>query len=445
MERSITEKLVEWKDTPGRKSLLLRGARQVGKTTSVLDFGRRFFDGTVHQVDLEKHPDWHSLFDRDLDVKRITSELELLLNTPFRPGHDLLFFDEIQSCPRAIMALRYFYEEMPGLHVIAAGSLLEFAMKDLSFPVGRLQTLYMHPLSFIEFLQTTGKGKLAELLVQPPQALPEAIHRTLLEEVRRYMFVGGMPECVQRYTDSGSIQKAFGVQLELVHAFRQDFAKYAPFSDKQCLNSVLLSVARQAGRQIKYARLAEGFANPTIKRAFFLLSQAQLYRQVTSVNPPIPPFGASASASRFKAVLLDVGLMQQFCNLPMEVEFSKSDLLAIYEGALAEQFVGQEFVAAGQSELFYWSREMKSSTAEVDFILAKKGHAIPVEVKSGPSGRLKSMHLFLKGYPDTPEGYVLSTASYAELPEQRLIFMPLYYAYSLAQPDWDQRASTQPE
>ena len=430
MDRLIAQKLTAWKDQPHRKPLLLRGARQVGKTWSVMDFGRRYFDGTVHLVDLEKHPDWDAIFARNLDVSRILSELELLLNAPIRPGKDLLFFDEIQSCPRAITALRYFLEELPELHVIAAGSLLAFAMQDISFPVGRVQTMTLQPMGFIEFLQATGQTKLAALL-EVPQVLSETIHQALLEEVRHYMFVGGMPECIQRYVETGRIREAFAVQAELVHTFRQDFAKYAPLADKQCLNAVLVSVARQVGRQLKYARLAEGYSNPTIKKAFTILSLAQLFRKVSAVNPAIIPFGAAASESRFKAILVDIGLMQPLCNLPVDAEFNNPDLLAIYEGAMAEQFVGQELAVAGEDELFYWSRAASSSTAEVDYLLARQGCALPVEVKSGPAGRLKSLHLFLAQYPDSPAGYVLSGAPYARLPEQKLVFLPLYYAYAL--------------
>lgn len=431
MNRLIAQKLLDWKNNPHHKPLLIRGARQVGKTFSVLEFGKQYFNGAVHLVDLEKHPDWHVIFEKNLDAERIVSELELLLNVSIRSGTDLLFLDEIQSCPRAIMALRYFHEQLPDLHVIAAGSLLEFALRDISFPVGRLQLLHLHPMAFVEFLEATGKLNLARLLTEPPHSLPEVIHLTLLEELRRYMFIGGMPECVARYADTGRIRDTFSIQLELIHAFRQDFSKYAPHADKQCINTVLTSVARQVGTQIKFARLAEGFSNPTIKKAFLLLSLAQILSRVSSVNPPVIPFGASASESRFKAVMLDIGLMQQICNLPLDTEFYKSDLLSIYEGALAEQFVGQEFKSAGQSELFYWSRDAKSSNAEIDYLLAQNGRVFPVEIKSGHSGRLKSLHLFLQQYSDSPAGYVLSSAPYAELPEQKLIFLPLYYAFSL--------------
>lgn len=430
MDRLITQKLLSWKNRPHRKPLILRGARQVGKTWSVLDFGKRFFDGTVHLVDLEKHPDWHGIFDKNLQASRILSDLEIVLNSSIRQGKDLLFFDEIQSCPRAIMALRYFYEEIPELHVISAGSLLEFAMKDISFPVGRVQTMNMNPMGFVEFLLATGKSKLAELLIIP-QKLSDTIHKTLLEELRLYLFIGGMPECVKRYAETGRIRDAFEVQNELVNTFRQDFSKYTPLVDKQCLNTVLTSIARNTGRQIKYARLADGFTNPTIKKAFNLLSLAQILTKVSSVNPPVIPFGASASESIFKAVLVDIGLMQRLCNLPVDVEFNKPDLLAIYEGAMAEQFVGQEFLLSGKTSLHYWSRKAKSSTAEIDYLLSNNGQTIPVEVKSGPAGRLRSLHLFLDQYQDCQAGYVLSSAPYSELLEQKLVFIPLYYAYAL--------------
>jgi predicted AAA+ superfamily ATPase len=431
MQRLIDNKLIKWKEHPHRKPLILQGARQVGKTWSVMNFGKNYFDGTVHLIDLEKHPDWHSLFEKDLDVTRIISEFEILLNTSIHPDKDLLFFDEIQSCPRALMALRYFYEDFPELHVIGAGSLLEFQLKNISFPVGRVQTLHIHPLSFIEFLLAVGKTAQAKLMMQSPHKLSDTVHQTLLDALRVYIFVGGMPESVMQYSKSRRMRDAFEVQTDLINTFRQDFFKYAQLADKHCLNNVLTSVAINVGRQIKYARLAEGFSNPTIKKAFNLLSMARLFQKVVSVNPPVIPFGASASEKIFKAIMLDIGLMQQLCHMPVDIEFNKTDLLSIYEGGMAEQFVGQELIAAGVDPLYYWSRDNKSSTAEVDFLIAQRGISVPVEVKSGAAGRLKSLHLFLKQHPDSPGGIVLSSAPYAELPEQHLTFLPLYYTYGL--------------
>lgn len=429
MERIISKKLLAWKNRPNRKPLILRGARQVGKTHTVLDFGQNYFKGKVHLVDLEKHPDWHRIFEKDLVAKRILSELEILVNARITPGTDLLFIDEIQTCPRAIMALRYFHEEFPALDLIAAGSLLEFAMKNISFPVGRVQILNMFPMSFPEFLHATGKTTAAETVLASAIRQPDAVHSMLLEELRRYFFIGGMPECVKAFVQTGKIRDAFEVQADLVNTFRQDFSKYVPYSDARCLNSVLSATAKHVGHQIKYSQLAEGFTNPTIKKAFDLLCLAQVIRKVPATSPAGLPLGAAASERKFKALMLDVGLMQHLCGLPVDVEFAKTDLLSIYQGALAEQFVGQELVAAGQSELYYWAREAKSSSAEVDYLIVKDGTIHPIEVKSGASGRLKSLHLLLQNYPNCPSGKVFSSAHYAELPEQKLVFLPLYYAF----------------
>ena len=432
MERLITKKLLTWKNRDHRKPLILRGARQVGKTWSVLEFGKNYFDGHVHLVDLEQHPDWHRIFERNLVAERILSELEILLNARIVPGEDLLFFDEIQACPRAITALRYFYEAYPELHVIAAGSLLDFATKRLSFPVGRVGFLDMAPMSFVEFLWATGKTIAADIVLSPPERQSDQVHTMLLDEVRRYLFIGGMPECVREYVRTGSIRDAFEVQAELAHAYRQDFSKYAPHSDSRCLNAVLSSTAQRVGQQIKYAHLTEGYSNPTIKKAFDLLCLAQVIRKVPSASPSGLPLGASASERKFKALMVDVGLMQHLCGLPVDVEYKKNDLLSIYRGAMAEQFVGQELVAAGHHELYYWAREARSSRAEVDFLMVLEGRIYAIEVKSGASGRLKSLHLLLETYPNCGPGYVFSCAPYSELPEQKLVFLPLYYVYGAA-------------
>jgi len=434
LKRTVVEQFLAWKIQARRKPLILRGARQVGKTWSVMDFGRHHFDGSVHLVDLEKRPDYHRIFETDLEPKRILSELEVLLNARIVPGKDLLFFDEIQSCQRAILALRYLYEECPELHVIAAGSLLEFAMQDLSFPVGRVQFMNMVPMSFSEFLWATGKDVAAEVVLARPKPQTEAVHRMLLDELRRYLFVGGMPECVKTHADTGSMRDAFDVQVELANAYRQDFSKYAPHANKRCLNAVFPSVARSVGQQIKYSHLAEDYTHKTIKKAFDLLCLAQVTRKVPAATPAGLPLGASASARKFKALMVDVGLMQHLCGMPVDVEYAKTDLLDLHAGAIAEQFVGQELLAAGQEELHYWARNAKSSTAEVDFLIVTDGTICPIEVKSGASGRLRSLHMLLETYPNCPRGYVFSTAEYSELPEQKLVFLPLYYAYSTGLP-----------
>ena len=431
MERLFKKKLEAWRTARTRKPLLVRGARQVGKSYTIVDFGKTGFKGKVHVVDFEKHPDWHGIFDKNLDPIRIISVLEVLLNEKITPGRDLLFFDEIQAAPKAIAALRYFYEELPSLHIIAAGSLLEFAMKDISFPVGRIQMMSLHPMNFHEFLNATGKDKMAEIIASKPEKLPDAIHTMLMDTLRQFMFTGGMPECVKIWRDGQSMADVFEVQSSLVETYRQDFSKYAPYTDKRSLNHALAWVAKNIGHQIKYTRLSDEFTGPTNKKAFDLLCMARVVSKIRAASPASLPFAATVSEKRFKSLLLDAGLMRYMNDLPANIEFMKIDLLSMYNGALAEQFTGQEFISAGMENLYYWSREAKSSSAEVDYLISRNNKIYPVEVKGGASGKLRSMHLLLNHYPEIEQGYILSTSPYGRIPEQKLTFLPLYYAYGL--------------
>lgn len=429
MRRFIDNELRKWKDNKRRKPLILRGARQVGKTFSLKEFGTNSFDN-IAVVDLERNPAWHRLFEGDLSAKRICSDLEILLKQKITAGKTLLFIDEIQACPRAITALRYFYEELPGLHVVAAGSLLEFALKDISFPVGRIQFLQLYPLCFAEYLEATGNAEAAQTVLGNPAQLSQSVHEYLCEELRKYFFIGGMPESVKAYAQSGSLQESFEVQKEIIESYRMDFAKYTPHIDRYCLDSAFRTLSQSVGQQIKYSRLGEGYSNPTLKKAFDLLCLANVVRKVSSANPEGLPLGASASSRIFKALLVDIGLMQSLSGMPVDIEYAKADLLTIYRGAMAEQFVGQEMAVSQKGELYYWDRQAKSSSAEVDYLAVVKGKIHPVEVKSGSSGRLKSLHLFLDTYRSSGNGLVFSMQQYAELPEKKITFMPLYFAFS---------------
>lgn len=432
MERAIAKRLDEWADDPRRKPLIVRGARQVGKTWAVQDFGRRRFAGRVHTIDLERRRDLHVLFAEGLDPGRILSALESILGRTIMPGLDLVFFDEIQACPRAVTALRYFLEDIPQLHVVAAGSLLEFALGAISVPVGRVNYLWMQPMTFAEFLRGVGSDRAAEVVESGPGPVSIAVHQALLSHLRDYLFVGGMPAAVAAFAESGRLSDAFATHEDLVVSYRDDFLKYRPASDPDSLDDVLVAVANTVGEQVKWARLSARVTPPTSKRAFSLLERAQLVRRVVSVHHLGLPLGAEPGR-RFKAILADVGLMQHLRGLPATPMIVKQDLLGIHAGAVAEQFVGQELAAAlGRDEpLYYWSREAKSSTAEVDYVLRIGGAARAVEVKSGPAGRLRSLHLLLAQHPGAAPGIVLSEAPFAELPEQNVVFVPLYYAGTL--------------
>ena len=424
MKRWVEQQVISWKDSPRRKPLIIRGARQVGKTWLVENVLAGQFEGFV-KIDLEKRRDLHVHFAGNLDPRIILSYLELATGR-ITPGKTLVFLDEIQACPRAIMALRYFYEQMPELHVVAAGSLLEFAFGEISIPVGRVQYLPMHPMTFHEYLLAMGREPMAEYALLSPADVDKTVQEMILNELRNYFFVGGMPECIKTYRGSGSMIETFRVQSEILDSYRDDFAKYMPRIDALCLDAVFLNVAKNVGEQLKYARLNDGHSGQTNRKAFDLLVKAKLIHKIPACDPSGLPLGATANPKKFKGAMLDIGLLQRLCQVPVELELKQENLLAMYRGKLAEQFVAQELLAWHSSGLFYWARDARGSNAEVDYLTVREGKIYPVEVKSGAGGSLRSLHLMLEKYPHCPRGLVLYGGPYKNLPEQKLEFLPLY-------------------
>ena len=429
MKRWVENQVIEWKDAPRRKPLIIRGARQVGKTWLVENILAGQFERFV-KIDLEKRRDLHMHFDGNLEPRTVLRYLELA-TARIVPGKTLLFFDEIQACPRAIMALRYFHEQMPDLHVVAAGSLLEFAFGEISLPVGRVQYLHLHPMTFYEYLLAMGKAPLAEYALLPASEVDETIQEMILKELRSYFFVGGMPECIKTFQDTGSMLEAFQVQSEILESYRDDFSKYSPRVDVSCLDAVFLNVAKSVGGQLKYTRLNEGHSGQTNRKAFELLTKAKLIHKIPACDPSGLPLGATANPKKFKGCMLDIGLLQRLCQVPVELELKQENLLAMYRGRLAEQFVAQELLAWHSSELFYWARNARGSNAEIDYLVVRDGKIYPVEVKSGTGGSLRSLHLMLEKYPNCPKGLVLYSGSYKTLPGQKLAFLPLYNAAAI--------------
>ena len=424
MKRLAEKQIMAWKNSPRRKPLIIRGARQVGKTWLVEKVLSKEFDHFV-TVDLETRRDLHRYFEQNLEPKNILKGLEFVTGRII-PGKTLLFLDEIQACPRAIMALRYFYEKMPELHVVAAGSLLEFAFGEISIPVGRVQYLYMHPMTFYEYLTALGKEAMAEVTLGSQNDVNEYLQQDILRELKNYFFVGGMPEAVKVYRDTDSFLEVFSVQSEIIDSYREDFSKYTPRVDINCLDAVFLNAAKSVGEQLKYTHLNAGHSYQTNHKAFDLLVKARVLHKIPSCDPSGLPLGATANHKKFKACMLDIGLLQRLCQVPVDTEISQENLLSIYRGKLAEQFVAQELLAWHSRELFYWVRNAKNSNAEVDYLTVRNGKIYPVEVKSGPGGKLKSLHLMLENYPNCPQGLVLYSGPYKELPEQKLTFLPLY-------------------
>ena len=424
MKRLAEKEVIKWKNSLRRKPLIIRGARQVGKTWLVENVLASTFDNFV-KIDLEKRRDLHVHFAGNLEPRAILNHLELVTSRIIS-GKTLLFFDEIQACPRAITALRYFYEQIPELHVVAAGSLLEFAFDEISVPVGRVQYLHLHPMTYYEYLLAMGKEPMADYSLTPPKRVAPSIQKMILSELRNYLFVGGMPECVKTWRDSGSMIETFQVQSEILESYRDDFSKYKPRIDPACLDAVFLNTAKSVGEQLKYTRLNSGHSGQMNRKAFDLLNKAQIVQKISSCDPSGLPLGATANQKKFKASLMDIGLLQRTCQVPAELELQQDNMLAMYRGKLAEQFVAQELLAWHSSELYYWARDARGSNAEVDYLAVHESKIYPVEVKSGAGGSLRSLHLMLEKYPNCPYGLVLYDGTYKMRTEQKIMFLPLY-------------------
>ncbi len=423
MDRVVENQLIGWKKSTDRMPLIIRGARQIGKSWIIEHFGKNNYKGKTHIINFEKRPELHSIFEYNFDVKRIVLELEIQLNVTIDAKRDLVFFDEIQACPKALMALRYFYEDFPDLHIISAGSLMDFVLKDIPYPVGRVSHLEMHPLSFYEFLLAVGNKKLAELLTKKPYKLSQNLDETLKFWLSRYFAIGGMPKCVKTFIETNSIIAVNKVQDDINLSIKEDFKKYNPRVSTDCLNDILTAVLSNVGSQIKYSKLSDRFSGPTIKKGFELLKTARIINQVQNVSVAGLPL--MASGIQFKAIFLDIGLLIRLIGLPISDDFTHGTLISSFKGALAEQFIGQE-LKTQIPNLNYWMNLENGAISEVDYVIEKNGKIIPIEVKSGTYGSLKSLHILLQKYNNIKQGIVFSNSRFGL--DNNILFLPLYWA-----------------
>ncbi len=381
--------------------MLIRGARQVGKSFSVEKFGKENFEQVV-TVNFELSPVLKNCF-RDLDPKKIIREIELAKNVQILPGTTLLFLDEIQLCPEAIASLRYFKEMMGDLHVISAGSLLEFALvdKQISFPVGRVQSLYMRPLSFLEFLTVMGEKQLVQFILDYKWGIEigEAVHERLMELVKIYFFIGGMPGAVAKYRATDSLQACQNYLMGLIALYRTDMAKYATKTQYRYLQILFDRAPEAVGRRFKYSFIDPDAKSRDLQTALDQLCWAGLLNPVIATAAGGMPLQSQSKSRVQKLVYLDIGMLQTALKVD-PLLFFREDLTLIHSGALAEQFVGQELLAYAnpydRMQLYFWEREKKDSDAEVDYVLPVGSNIIPIEVKSGSTGKLRSIHVFLE-------------------------------------------------
>ena len=401
MQRDIKKDLLAWKNRKDRQPLLLRGARQVGKSYIIEDFGKSEFQNTV-VVNFEYRPEFRHCF-TTRDPAGIINKLRLLTGETIEAGQTLLFLDEIQECPDAIMALRYFKEKLPALAVIGAGSLMEFALQaqDFKMPVGRVQFMFLGPLSFGEFLTVSGNQGLRDHLqgVTLDKVIDDVVHQRLLDLLREYLIVGGMPAVVKQFLESRNMADCQRAQQALMLSWRNDLGKYARTSGLKYLQTALAEAPRLVGARIKYSNIDPLARSRDIKQALNLLKLAGIVCPVYATAAAGSPLGAQVDEMKFKLNFLDVGLMQNACGLQSEIALKK-DFLQINAGAVAEQFIGQELRAYADVHadpgLFFWARDKKNSSAEVDYIVAAGTMLLPVEVKAGKTGALKSLRIFME-------------------------------------------------
>ena len=406
--RHIDPFLKEWKESPRRKPLLLRGARQVGKSSSLRHLGESF-DHFV-EINFETRRELRQVFQEVSNVREIASRLGTLMQTPIVEGKTLLFLDEIQSCPEALHSLWAFKEDMPGLHVAAAGSLLEFALKDLpSFGVGRIRSMFMYPLSFDEFLMASGYNEWVEAKNKADYThpLPIELHQALVSQFRSFLMVGGMPASVAAWIETHDYMQCAEEQEDIQQTYYDDFAKYSGKIDTQLLRNTLRSVIMQIGRKFMYSRVEGGYRAAEVKRALDMLCDAGIIKLVQQSSGNGLPLGAEINPRYRKYHYLDSGLLLRILDMDMgsaqpltELILSGAEDELVNKGALTEMVAGWEIVKnlspRTNHDLYYWENTSEGTTSEVDYLMAQDMQVVPIEVKAGTTGKMKSLYLFMQ-------------------------------------------------
>jgi len=426
--RDIEAELIRWKNDNERQPLLIRGARQVGKSSVVRNLGKQF--KSYLEINFEQDSEVKSIFEGNLRPKSICDKLSVLYETAIIPGETLLFFDEIQGCLPAISSLRFFYEQYPELHVIAAGSLLEFAFSELpSFGVGRVTSVFLYPFSFGEFLRAANSELLHTSIAEasPQHPLSEAIHTKALEFYKHFLLLGGMPKVISSYFSGGDLLSCQRVLDGLITAYEDDFAKYKKRASPSLIRMVFRSVVEQNGQKFVYSKALPDAKHTQVKEALELLTMAGLIIPVTHSAANGIPLGAEINPKMRKFIVFDSGIFQHILGLKLSEVLLKNDFESINKGCLAELNVGLELIKSSscyqRHNLYYWHREAKSSNAEVDYLIQAGTQIIPIEVKAGTKGSMQSLKIFID-LKNTKKGIRVSQENFSAY--QNIEVYPLY-------------------
>jgi len=424
MKRSGILKLIAWKNSSTRKPLIIRGARQVGKTWLMKEFGSSQYQQTVY-VNLEKNKRLHSLFNDDFSINRIIVALQAESGLTINAENTLIIFDEIQAVPEAITALKYFCEEAPEYHIITAGSLLGVAVHThTSFPVGKVEFMDLYPLSFLEFLDANGESTLVEILHGADWKLIAAFKAKFIEFLRYYYFVGGMPEPVLAFLKDSNFAEVRKIQYQLLEAYEHDFSKHAPIEIvprlRMVWNSIPAQLAKESSKFV-YGLLKKGSRAKDFEMAISWLEDCGQVHKVLRVNKPYLPLKAYEDISAFKLFLVDIGLLSAMGAIDAKTILEGNLIFTEFKGALTEQYVLQQLSGSDNFTINYWSAER--STAEVDFVIQYQGLVIPIEVKAEENLQSKSLKVYREKY-DPKFSIRVSMADYRE--QDWMTNLPLY-------------------
>ena len=424
MYRTALEKLYQWKDKKRRKPLIIEGARQVGKTWLMKEFGRRAYAETVY-INFDSNSRMAELFSSDLDPARLMMGLELYAGKKINSENTLLIFDEVQEVPRALSSLKYFYENAPQYHIVCAGSLLGIALhRGTSFPVGKVEFLKLYPLSFKEFLMATGKERFADLLVSQDYEMVRNFKQTYIDALKQYYFVGGMPEAVQDFSENQDFGEVRNIQKRILAAYEQDFSKHAPNDIVPRIRMLWNSIPAQLSRENKkfiYGLVREGARAKEYETAIMWLSDCGLVHKISRVNSAGIPLKAYEDLKAFKLFVLDVGLLGCMTGLRQGTLLDGNDLFVEFKGALTEQYVCQQLKTVDDLGIYYYTNDRGS--CEIDFVVDTGEHIIPVEVKAEINLRAKSLKTYQEKF--APE-IALRTSMADYKKKDRLVDVPLY-------------------
>ena len=397
MKRTIIEDLKHWKNATNRKPLIIQGARQVGKTWAMKEFGKNEFKQVVY-LNFESSTRLRDVFIPDFNIERLITVFEIESNLKITSADTLIIFDEIQEVEKGLTALKYFYENAPEYYIIAAGSLLGVSLqKNNSFPVGKVDFLSLYPMSFLEFLENIGEEKLVQQLVLKNWDVLNSFHDKLVELLRLYYFIGGMPEVVASYVADKNLNTVRSIQQKILMGYENDFAKYAPIEIvpkiKLVWHSLIAQLAKE-NRKFIYGQLKKGARAKDFELAINWLLAAGLVLKVNRIEKPTLPLSAYADYDAFKLFLVDIGLLNAIGKLDQKILLEKNTILQEFKGALTEQFVCQQLKI--KNDLYYWTTQ--TSTAEIDFVIQQQNEIIPIEVKAEENLKSKSLKTYVEKY-----------------------------------------------